>query len=156
MARHGRRTLYLIGLVGLEICLLVVGFVVLSPSDKAAPWVTGGTLVVFTLVHDCTVGLVCYWLVSEIPSSTLCNRTVVLARTAFNVAGIFNNIIPARMISLTAWGWASKSEFFSEGFCLLCLVWVFFRLPKSKGRTFAENDILFERRVTAEKFWDTS
>jgi SP family general alpha glucoside:H+ symporter-like MFS transporter len=155
MAWYGRRTLYLVGLVGLGICLLVVGFVALSPSHKAAPWVTGGMLILFTFIYDCTVGPVCYSLVSEIPSSTLRNKTVVLARTAYNVVGIFNNIITPRMISPTAWGWAGKSGFFWAGSCLLCFVWVFFRLPEPKGKTFAEIDILFERRVAARKFKDT-
>jgi SP family general alpha glucoside:H+ symporter-like MFS transporter len=32
------------------------------------------------------------------------------------------------------------------------LIWVFFRLPETGGRTFEELDILFERRVPARKF----
>lgn len=34
-------------------------------------------------------------------------------------------------------------------------MWVYFRLPEPKGRTYAELDILFERRVTARDFSKT-
>jgi SP family general alpha glucoside:H+ symporter-like MFS transporter len=151
-----QRILYLVGIVDLEICLLIVGFVALSPSEKVAQWVTGGMLVLFTFVYDCILESVCHSLVSESPSLTVYNRTVVLARTAYNVVGILNNINTPRMISPTACGWPGKSGFFFCGSCLLCLLWVFFRLPEPKGRTFAEIDILYERRVAARKFRDTS
>ena len=35
------------------------------------------------------------------------------------------------------------------------LVWAFFRLPETKGRTFAEIDILFKNGVSARKFSKT-
>lgn len=31
-------------------------------------------------------------------------------------------------------------------------MWTFFRLPEPKGKTYAELDVLFERRVNARKF----
>jgi len=38
---------------------------------------------------------------------------------------------------------------------LLCFVWAFFRLPEPKGRTYAELDVLFEKRISARKFKET-
>lgn len=37
----------------------------------------------------------------------------------------------------------------------LCFIWAFFRIPEPKGRTFAELDVLFERRIPARKFKET-
>lgn len=37
----------------------------------------------------------------------------------------------------------------------MCLVYAFFRLPEPRGRTFAELDVLFERKVNARKFEKT-
>jgi SP family general alpha glucoside:H+ symporter-like MFS transporter len=153
MAYLGRRTLYLIGLVGLDICLLIIGFVSLAPSsNKAAPWVTGSVMLIFTFIYDCTIGPVCYCLVAEIPSSRLRNKTIVLARNSYNIIGIFNNIVTPRMLNPTGWNWAGKSGFFWAGFCTFALVWTWFRLPEPKGKTFGELDILFERKVNARKF----
>ena len=39
--------------------------------------------------------------------------------------------------------------------CLLCVVYTYFRVPEPSGRTFAEIDMLFERRVSARKFATT-
>lgn len=67
----------------------------------------------------------------------------------------------------TAWGWGGYTGFFWAGSGALCAVWVWFRLPETKGRSFRElgkcqldcniltADILFERGVPARKFAST-
>lgn len=37
----------------------------------------------------------------------------------------------------------------------MCLIYTYFRVPEPTGRTFAELDLLFERRVSARKFATT-
>ena len=156
MARAGRRTLYLWGLVFLDIELLIIGFVALAPaSNVAAPYVIGSLLLIFTFTYDITVGPVCYCLVAEISSTRLRSKTIVLARNLYNIVGIFNNIITPRMINPTAWDWKGKAGFFWAGFCTLSIIWTFFRLPEPKGKTYAELDVLFERKVGARKFATT-
>jgi SP family general alpha glucoside:H+ symporter-like MFS transporter len=56
------------------------------------------------------------------------------------------------MLNPTAWDWRGLAGFFWGGITLVLLCWSYFRLPESKGRTFAEMDILFERRVNARRF----
>lgn len=41
------------------------------------------------------------------------------------------------------------------GICFLCIIYTYFRIPEPRGRTFAELDVLFERRVSARKFAST-
>ncbi len=50
--------------------------------------------------------------------------------------------------------WRGKAGFLFGAISLVCLVWCFFRIPESRGRTFEELDILFERKVPARKFKD--
>ena len=40
----------------------------------------------------------------------------------------------------TAWNWAGKTAFFWAGFDVLCIIWIYFRLPDPTGMTFAEID----------------
>jgi MFS transporter, SP family, general alpha glucoside:H+ symporter len=37
----------------------------------------------------------------------------------------------------------------------LCIIYTYFRIPEPKGRTFAELDLLFERKVSARQFHKT-
>lgn len=45
--------------------------------------------------------------------------------------------------------------FFWAGSCFLSIVYTYFRLPEPKGRSFAELDVLFERKISARKFATT-
>ncbi|KAL4988144.1 general substrate transporter [Aspergillus falconensis] len=151
MARFGRRTLYVSGLFVLVIILFSVGFTSLSDTN-AASWAIGSLLLLFTFTYDCTIGPVCYSIVSEIPSTQLRGKTIVLARNVYNVFMIGNGVIVPRMLNPTAWDWGGRTGFFWGGITLLLLCWAYFRLPESRGRTFAEMDILFERGVDARRF----
>ena len=72
----------------------------------------------------------------------------------------------------TAWNWAGKTGFFWAPLSFLCAVWVYFRLPEMKGRSYYELDVLFgepsqvnrlqyslltraERKIPARKFATT-
>lgn len=157
MARAGRRTLYLYGSIGLFSLLMIIGFTSIAPrSNAAANWAIGSMLLVFTMVYDISVGPVCYSLVAEIPSTRLRAKSIVLARNFYNIGGIVVNILTNYQLSTTAWNWGAKSSFFWAGTCFCCIVWVYFRLPEPKGRTYAELDVLFEQGVSAREFRSTT
>lgn len=147
----GRRTLYVSGLVGMELCLLAMGSLgVLSPSTSIS-WAIGSLLIIYTLIYDITVGPVCYALVSEIPSSELRSKTVVLSRMTYNLLNILSNVVTPYMLNPGAWAWGAKAGFFFAGTCSLGLIYTCFQIPETKGRTYAELNILFKERTKA---WD--
>jgi MFS transporter, SP family, general alpha glucoside:H+ symporter len=59
------------------------------------------------------------------------------------------------MLNPTAWNWGNYTGFFWAGLCALSTVYTYFRVPEPRGRTFAELDLLFERKVSARKFAKT-
>ncbi|KAF1936864.1 sugar transporter [Clathrospora elynae] len=124
----------------------------LSPPSSPLNWAIAALLLAFTLSYDATLGPICYSLVSEIPSTRLRSKTIVLARNAYNVSGIITNIVTPRMLNPTAWGWGARAGFFWAGTAVLGMGWSWFRLPEPKGRSFAELDGLFKRGVAARKF----
>ncbi|KAJ6089953.1 hypothetical protein N7467_005169 [Penicillium canescens] len=152
MTYFGRRTLYVGGLGLLTVVLLVIGFVSIAPSTSAISWATGSMLLVYTFIYDSTVGPVCFSLVSEMPSSRLRTKSIVLARNVYNILNLVTGIIIPYMLNVDAWNWRGKSGFFWGALCIICLVWSFFRLPEPKGRSYAELDILFENRVPTRQF----
>jgi SP family general alpha glucoside:H+ symporter-like MFS transporter len=156
MTYFGRRTLYVGGLSALCVVLFIVGFLSLAgDKNAAASWATGSMLLVYTFIYDSTVGPVCYSLVSELSSTRLRTKTVVLARNSYNMLSIVNNVIIPYMLNPQAWNWAGKAGFFWGCICLTVVVWSFFRLPEPKGRTYGELDVLFERKISARKFKET-
>jgi MFS transporter, SP family, general alpha glucoside:H+ symporter len=163
MTKAGRRTLYVGGLASCCVIMFIVGCISLSPNAmKEAPnnnitasWATGSMLLLFTFVYDFTVGPICYSLVSEIPSTRLRQKTVVLARNLYNICGLALGFLIPYMLNPSAWNLMGRSGFIWFGTAALCTLWAYFRLPEPKGRTFAELDVLFERKVSARKFHKT-
>ncbi|KAL2195314.1 general substrate transporter [Corynascus similis CBS 632.67] len=154
MAKVGRRRIHFGGLCAQLTLLIIVGCLSFGQT-KASVWAIGAMLIVFTFVYDFTVGPVTYSLVSELSSTRLKAKTIVLARAAYNASNIFVNVMTNYQLSSTAWNWGARTAFFWAGSCLLSTIWVFFRLPEPKGRTYAELDLLFEQRVPAREFAKT-
>ncbi|KAF7452641.1 Sugar tr domain containing protein [Pyrenophora tritici-repentis] len=160
MSHFGRRTLYLSGQTLTCLFVLLIGILACIPQPRTNTtstftplnWSIAALLLAFTLTYDATLGPICYALVSEMPSTRLRSKTIVLARNCYNVGGIVTNVITPRMLNPTAWGWGAKTGFFWAGTSVLGLGWSFWRLPEPKGRTFGELDELFERGVAAREF----
>ncbi|KAI2602529.1 sugar transporter [Hypoxylon sp. NC1633] len=151
----GRRTLYLYGLAALFVMLMILGFLGLSKDRDAASLATGSIMLVWALCYQLTVGTVCYSLVAELSTRRLQIKTVVLGRILYNVVGIICGVLTPYMLNPSAWDWGNYAGFFWAGSCFLCFIYTYFRVPEPTGRTFAELDLLFEKRVSARKFAST-
>ncbi|RSH78845.1 uncharacterized protein EHS24_001766 [Apiotrichum porosum] len=153
----GRRSLYLYGLCGLCVALLVMGFMGLVPAahQQSASMATGAMMIVWASFYQLTVGTVCYSLVAELSTRRLQIKTIVLGRNAYNIVGIICNILTPYMLNTDQWDWGNFAGFFWAGSCFLCIIYTYFRVPEPSGRTFAEIDILFERKISARKFAST-
>lgn len=151
LSRFGRRTLFGCGLLIMFTVLISIGSAALFTSEASA-WAVGGLLIFYTFIYNCTIGPLTYSIVSEIPSTRLKTKTVVLARNCFSIAAVINYIIVPYMLNPTAWNWGGRSGFFWAGICFLSLTWTYFRLPEPKDRSYADLDELFEHGVSARKF----
>ncbi|RYP35429.1 hypothetical protein DL767_003836 [Monosporascus sp. MG133] len=151
----GRRTLYLVGLAALCCMLLILGFLGLAEDRTAASLATGCIMLVWALCYQLTVGTVCYSLVAELSTRRLQIKTVVLGRILYNIVGIICGVLTPYMLNPGSWDWGNFAGFFWAGLCFLCLIYTYFRVPEPSGRTFAELDLLFEKKVSARKFAST-
>ncbi|KFY68782.1 hypothetical protein V498_10571 [Pseudogymnoascus sp. VKM F-4517 (FW-2822)] len=152
MPHVGRRTLYLVGLSVMFSILVIVGILGIPAPQPWIGWASGGFMMVFVATYGVTVGPVCYCIVSEIPSTRLRIKSVVLARNAYNITSIVANFLNPPILNPSAWNLRGKGGFVWCGFCLSVLIWSYFRLPEPKGLSAAELDILFEDGVSARNF----
>ncbi|KAL5339553.1 general substrate transporter [Aspergillus crustosus] len=153
----GRRNLYLYGLCGLCVMLLVMGFLGLVPEAHRtqSSLATGSIMIIWALFYQLTVGTVAYSLVAEISTRRLQIKTVVLGRILYNIVAIICGVLTPYMLNPTAWDWSNFAGLFWGGICFLCIIYTYFRVPEPRGRTFAELDLLFERGVSARNFEKT-
>lgn len=154
MSYFGRRKIHFSGISAQLLILIIVGSLSFAGSN-ASVWAIGGMLILFTCVYNFAVGPVTYSLVSELSSTRLKNKTIVLARAAYNASNIFVNVMTNYQLSTAAWNWGPRAAYFWAGTCFVSTVWVYFRLPEPRGRTYAELDLLFEHGVSARKFAET-
>ncbi|KAI1348785.1 general alpha-glucoside permease [Xylaria sp. FL0043] len=153
----GRKTLMFSGMSAIFVLLLIIGFLgIPSPTTTAEAWAAGTLVILLSATANFSIGSVVYTIVSEIPSTRLRAKSIILARNAYNAINIaFVNIVSYRQLSPDEWNWGLKSGFFWAGINIIFTTYIFFRLPETKGRTYAELDILFENKVPARKFAST-
>ncbi|KAL1969198.1 hypothetical protein VTN77DRAFT_452 [Rasamsonia byssochlamydoides] len=153
----GRKKLMCGGMVVMFILLLVAGGMgIPSQPSTATSWTAGTMVLLLSATADFSVAPVVYTIVSEIPSTRLRAKSIILARNAYNIINMaFVNIISYRQLNAAAWNWGPKACFFWAGINLLMNTYLYFRLPETQGRTYAELDILFANKVSARKFAKT-
>ena len=120
--------------------------------DSGYSWAIGSILIVSSFLYNCTIGPLTNTLCSEIPSALLRSKSIVLARWVYTLVNIIVSVLNPYMLNPTAWNWSAKSGFFWGGWCLIAVVFAFFRVPETKDRTTAELDLLFERKITPRAF----
>lgn len=155
MTYVGRRRMYLWGNI-ISIALFAaiggLGIKLKVSSSTGAAWGIGSLLAIDGFVANLLILPVTFVLVSEIPSSLLRTKSVVIARNTYSVVNIVAGTITPYMINPTAWNWGALTGFFWAGACAVGLLFTFFMVPESKDRTTAEMDILFEQKTSVRKF----
>jgi len=148
----GRRTIYLWGLVGMTIALFLIGILNVHTNDYTYGMTQSSLCLVWTFFFQLSVGQLGWALPAEVGSTRLRQKTVCLARNAYYIASVVANVLQPYFVNPTQWNLRGYSGFIWGSTCFLTLVWAYFRLPETKGRTFEELDILFAQRVPAKAF----
>ncbi|CAN9463927.1 unnamed protein product [Alternaria alternata] len=155
----GRRTFYLYGSASIGLCMLIVGimgFAVDSATDVAIP--VAVFLIFVQIAFKISLGPTTYVIVGEMSASRVRAQTIVIGRSLYVCGQIAVQQLNPRMLNNdpTAWNWGAKTGMFYFGFCLLWVIWIFFFLPETKDRSFAEIDYLFKKKTPARKFRTTA
>ncbi|KAM5356810.1 hypothetical protein ACJ41O_003456 [Fusarium nematophilum] len=154
MTYLGRRTLLLSGLSLLTLDLVIIGGISLVPG-RTSQWAQSALAVVWLAIYSASVGPQSFALAAEISATRIRAQTMSIARNAYNAVLIVNMTIQPYLINPTEADLKGKTAFFWFGIAFLATLWAVFRLPETKGRTFEELDVLFEKGVKAWRFAST-
>ncbi|KAI5462783.1 general substrate transporter [Mariannaea sp. PMI_226] len=156
LKQFGRRTIYNWGCVILVILLLLVGVLDVVPgygtTNNAVVWAQCAMMVVYNFFYDLTIGPLCFVYLSEISSGKLRDKTIAIATTVNALINIACAVGIPYAINPDQGNLRGKLAFVFFGLSIPCLVWCFLALPETKGRTFEELDIMFQRKVPTNKF----
>lgn len=96
-------------------------------------WGIGALLIISAFISNVTIGPVSYSLVSEISSSVLRSKSVVIARFSYACLNIAANVLAPYQLNPTAWNWGARAGFFWGGTCLLGLLFTYLMIPEPKS-----------------------
>ncbi|DAA79096.1 TPA_exp: putative MFS alpha-glucoside transporter [Trichophyton benhamiae CBS 112371] len=155
LAYFGRRTIYRNGLAMLAVLQFVIGILDCVPNYEKRPnviWAQASMMVVWNFAYSLSVGPVCFVILCECSATKVRSKTIALATAVQAMLGIVMTVAIPYMINPDAANWRGKLGFFFGGLATICFIWTFFRVPETKGRTYEELDIMFERGVSTRKF----
>ncbi|RBQ70750.1 hypothetical protein FVER14953_12321 [Fusarium verticillioides] len=157
MGRIGRRTFYFYGSSGIGACMLIIGILGFVPKVDSVAIVTAAFLVVVQCIFKVSLGPTTYVVVAETASNRVRAQTIVIGRAVYVCGQIIVQQLNPRMLnsSSDAWNWGAKTGMFYFGLCFIWAVWIFFFLPETMNRSFADLDYLFQKKVNARKFTST-
>ncbi|KAJ5952235.1 Major facilitator superfamily domain general substrate transporter [Penicillium vulpinum] len=152
----GRRLPYILTTCATGVLMFLIGFLDLAPSSNTpALYAKSSMLLVFFFIYNFGLGPLVYALIAEIPSTTIRGKTMGVACAFAHIFSlVLTAALPYAMSPLEA-DWGGKIGFLFGGLSIGVIIWACLCLPETKGRTFEELDILFERNTPAWKFAST-
>ncbi|KAH7374725.1 alpha-glucosides permease MPH2/3 [Plectosphaerella cucumerina] len=154
MGHVGRRWFYVIGSNGIGLWMAVIGILGALKQTTATATAVAAMLILTNFTFKVSLGPACFVIAGEMSSSRVRAQTIVLGRSTYIIGALINNQLTPRMVSQAddAWGWGMLAGWFYFGCCVIYAVWLWFKLPETKNRSFAELEYLFQKKVPARKF----
>ncbi|KAI1480460.1 putative maltose permease [Daldinia eschscholtzii] len=153
IARFGRRRIWNIGLSVLIVLMLVIGILDSIPGrPSGVAWAESSLMLIWNGAYDLSVGPITFVILGECSATRVRSKTIAVATAVQAVVGIAMTVAIPYMINPAEANMQGKLGYFFGGLGVFCLIWSYFRIPETKGRTYEELDILFDRKVPARQF----
>ncbi|KAI5864361.1 sugar porter family MFS transporter [Durotheca rogersii] len=153
LARFGRRRIFNVGLSVLIALMFVIGILDSIPGrPPGVAWAESSLMLVWNGVYDLSVGPITFVILGECSATRVRSKTIAVATAAQAVVGIGMTVAIPYMINPSEANMQGKLGYFFGGLGVLCLVWGYFRIPETQGKTYEELDLLFDRNVPARQF----
>jgi SP family general alpha glucoside:H+ symporter-like MFS transporter len=151
---NNRRPIILLGIVLNFALLVAIGAAGCFSGSKALLFI-GIAVNLANLFYAPTIGATTWAVSAEISSPKLRQKTQSLCTSTNALTSWVFSFITPYLINNDEANLGGKAAFVWAGCCVLGLVWVWFELPETKGRSFVEFNELFERKTATRAFKHT-
>lgn len=152
IARLGRRQIYNWGLVLLTFLVFMVGVLDVVPRSQSVVWAQSSMMLIYNFFYDLTIGPLAYVILSEISSTRLRGKTTAISICFNDLLYVACGVAVPFAINPDQGNMRGKLAFVFFGISIVSVIYCFFCLPETKGRTFAELDIMFLEGTPTRKF----
>ncbi|KAL7624244.1 hypothetical protein AAE478_005803 [Parahypoxylon ruwenzoriense] len=153
IACFGRRRIFNVGLSVLIFLMFIIGILDSIPGrPSGVAWAESSLMLIWNGVYDLSIGPITFVILGECSATRVRSKTIAVATAAQAVVGIAMTVAIPYMINPAEANMQGKLGYFFGGLGVFCLVWGYFRIPETKGRTYEELDLLFDRKVPARQF----
>lgn len=153
--RAGRRDLTFWGLVVLTVILMLTGGLAVAADNGAGRGAVKGTvalILIYCWWYNVTIGATAYTVLCEVPTAKLRVKTIGLGLAAqFGLQMMWSFVLPY-LFNPDQANLGAKLAFIFGGLAVISLVYLWFELPESAGRTYEELDEMFAKRIPARQF----
>lgn len=144
MDKYGRRPLLLGGAACMAIAHIIISVIVAKyqdswPTHQAAAWASVAMLLFFMLSYSATWGPIPWAMPSEIFPASIRAKGVAFATMSNWGNNFIIGLITPPLVEDTGYG----AYVFFGVFCALGVVWVWFVVPETKGKTLEQMDEVF-------------
>lgn len=151
MDRVGRKPLLMWGSAAMFVSHVVIAILVGKysydwPGHRTQGWVSVAFLFVYMLCFGASWGPVPWAYPAEVFPSSLRAKGVALSTMSNWLSNFIIGLITPPLVQNTNWG----AYCFFAVFCLLSLVWTYFFIKETKGRTLEQMDLVFGDSISAE------
>lgn len=136
----------------MTLVLFIIAFLDFGRSHSGAVWAQATLMDIWTFCYQMTVGPICFVIISEISATRLRSKTIAIATAVQAFASIIFTVAMPYMLNSDEANWRGKAGYLFGAVSLVCCVWCWLRIPESRGLTFEELDILFEKKVPLRQF----
>ena len=150
----GRRNTALYGIATLCITLYVIG-ILGSVNTKNALWGQVTMMAVWSFVYQATVGSVAWTISAETPTTRLRAPTQSLATVMNGLSSCIWSFALPYAINPDHGNLGGKIAFIFGSVLVFSLVFTYFLVPETKGRTYVEIDELWARGTPPRQFRNT-
>ncbi|CAK7200299.1 hypothetical protein SEUCBS139899_002990 [Sporothrix eucalyptigena] len=150
--RVGRRPLTLVGLSIILVLLSVSGGLSVKISNAAFMNGYVALTMLYSYVYNVTIGATAYNLLAEVSTSRLRAKTTSIGLALQNALYTAFSFVLPYIFDPNEADLQGKTAFIFSGLTLISVVFLWWYLPETSGRSYAELDELFAKKVSARKF----